>query len=57
MRCADISADRDTDGQWIIAKAVFSGSVDGTVKLVRTNNILLQDKLFVTKCQILSYEV
>ncbi|XP_033966316.1 uncharacterized protein cusr [Pseudochaenichthys georgianus] len=33
MRCADISADRDTDGQWIIAKAVFSGSVDGTVKL------------------------
>ncbi|KAF3844143.1 hypothetical protein F7725_016191 [Dissostichus mawsoni] len=33
MRCADILADRDTDGQWIIAKAVFSGSVDGTVKL------------------------
>ncbi|KAK5866225.1 hypothetical protein PBY51_020432 [Eleginops maclovinus] len=32
MRCADISADRDTDGQWIIAKAVFNGAVNGTVK-------------------------
>ncbi|KAM7418803.1 hypothetical protein PAMA_016095 [Pampus argenteus] len=33
MRCADISADRDTDGQWTIAKAVFNGTVTGTVRL------------------------
>ncbi|XP_044201649.1 uncharacterized protein cusr [Thunnus albacares] len=33
MRCADISADRDPDGQWTIAKAVFSGTLTGTVRL------------------------
>ncbi|XP_051241310.1 uncharacterized protein cusr [Dicentrarchus labrax] len=33
MRCADILADRDSDGQWIIAKAVFNGTVTGTVRL------------------------
>ncbi|TNN57529.1 Cell surface Cu-only superoxide dismutase 5 [Liparis tanakae] len=33
MRCADISADRNTDGQWTIAQAVFNGTVNGTVKL------------------------
>ncbi|XP_068448638.1 uncharacterized protein cusr [Clinocottus analis] len=33
MRCADISADRDTDGQWTVAQAVFNGTVNGTVKL------------------------
>ncbi|XP_029293117.1 uncharacterized protein cusr [Cottoperca gobio] len=33
MRCADISADRATDGQWTIAKAVFNGIVTGTVKM------------------------
>lgn len=38
MRCADISADRDTDGQWTTATAVFNGTVTGTVRLVRTNN-------------------
>ncbi|XP_040000974.1 uncharacterized protein cusr isoform X2 [Xiphias gladius] len=33
MRCADISADRDADGQWAIAKAVFNGTVTGTIRL------------------------
>ncbi|XP_032385409.1 uncharacterized protein cusr isoform X1 [Etheostoma spectabile] len=33
MQCADVLAGRDTDGQWIFAKAVFSGTVTGTVKL------------------------
>ncbi|XP_054460526.1 uncharacterized protein cusr isoform X2 [Anoplopoma fimbria] len=33
MRCANISADRNTDGQWTVAKAVFNGTVNGTVKL------------------------
>ncbi|XP_075946515.1 uncharacterized protein cusr [Anarhichas minor] len=33
MRCANISADRDTDGQWVVAKAVFNDTVTGTVKL------------------------
>lgn len=33
MRCADILAERDTDGQWTIAKAVFNGTVTGTVRL------------------------
>ncbi|KAK9539887.1 hypothetical protein VZT92_002373 [Zoarces viviparus] len=33
MRCANISADRATDGQWVVAKAVFNDSVTGTVKL------------------------
>lgn len=35
MRCADILADTDTDGQWIIAKAVFDDTVTGEVALVR----------------------
>lgn len=39
MKCADISAERDTDGQWTVAKAVFRGTVNGTVLLVRINNI------------------
>ncbi|XP_071361370.1 uncharacterized protein cusr [Trachinotus anak] len=33
IRCADISADRDTDGQFILAKVVFNGTVTGTVRL------------------------
>ncbi|XP_040891131.1 uncharacterized protein cusr [Toxotes jaculatrix] len=33
MRCADISADRNADGQWTIARAVFNGTVTGTVRL------------------------
>ena len=36
MRCADISAERDTEGQWTTAKAVFNGAVTGTVRLVRS---------------------
>lgn len=35
MRCADILADTDTDGQWIIAKAVFNDTVTGEITLVR----------------------
>ncbi|XP_037620900.1 uncharacterized protein cusr isoform X2 [Sebastes umbrosus] len=33
MRCVNISADRNTDGQWTMAKAVFNGTVNGTVYL------------------------
>ncbi|XP_035493913.1 uncharacterized protein cusr [Scophthalmus maximus] len=33
MRCADISSERDTEGQWTIAKAVFNSKVTGTVQL------------------------
>ncbi|XP_061577430.1 uncharacterized protein cusr [Cololabis saira] len=33
MTCADISADKDADGQWTIARGVFSGAVTGTVRL------------------------
>ncbi|XP_034454481.1 uncharacterized protein cusr isoform X2 [Hippoglossus hippoglossus] len=33
MRCADISAERDTEGEWTTAKAVFNGAVTGTVRL------------------------
>ncbi|XP_059187093.1 uncharacterized protein cusr [Centropristis striata] len=33
MWCSNILADRDADGQWTIAKAVFNGTVTGTVKL------------------------
>ncbi|XP_069022748.1 uncharacterized protein cusr [Embiotoca jacksoni] len=33
MRCADISAERNADGQWTTAMAVFSGEVNGTVTL------------------------
>lgn len=35
MRCADIQADGDPDGEWISAKAVFDGAVSGAVALVR----------------------
>uniref|UniRef100_A0A8C2WBV7 Superoxide dismutase copper/zinc binding domain-containing protein n=1 Tax=Cyclopterus lumpus TaxID=8103 RepID=A0A8C2WBV7_CYCLU len=43
MRCADISADRNTDGQWTIAQAVFNGAVTGTVKLVRAKVFSTRD--------------
>lgn len=33
MQCSDIVADRATDGQWTMAKAVFNGTVTGTVTL------------------------
>ncbi|KAF3687413.1 hypothetical protein EXN66_Car003085 [Channa argus] len=33
MKCADITAERNTDGQWTEAKAVFSGTVTGTVRM------------------------
>lgn len=33
IRCANILADRLTDGEWVIAKAVFNGTVTGTVRL------------------------
>ncbi|XP_062420638.1 uncharacterized protein cusr isoform X2 [Pungitius pungitius] len=33
LRCADLSADRDTDGQWVVATAVFNGRVTGTVTM------------------------
>lgn len=36
MQCTDILADRDSDGQWTIAKAVFSSPVTGTVTMVKT---------------------
>lgn len=48
MQCADILADRDTDGQWTIAKAVFSGTVTGTVTLVRTTTA----KVFFTNANL-----
>ncbi|KAF7223773.1 putative LOC107390678-like protein [Nothobranchius furzeri] len=35
LRCANILAERNTDGQWTIAKAVFSGAVMGTVRLLQ----------------------
>ncbi|XP_013868943.1 uncharacterized protein cusr [Austrofundulus limnaeus] len=35
LRCANISAIRNTDGQWTIARAAFSGSVNGTVRLLQ----------------------
>nr|XP_057901922.1 uncharacterized protein cusr [Doryrhamphus excisus] len=35
MQCATISADRNTDGEWVNAMAVFSGSLNGTVKLAQ----------------------
>lgn len=51
MQCADILADRDTDGQWAIAKAVFNGTVNGTVTLVRatTAKIFFQKYTFTRK--------
>lgn len=42
IRCANILADRLTDGEWVIAKAVFNGTVTGTVRLVR----IITDKVF-----------
>ncbi|KAM9313923.1 uncharacterized protein cusr [Pholidichthys leucotaenia] len=33
IRCATIFADRNTDGEWIIAKATFNGTVTGTVMM------------------------
>ncbi|KAG7486314.1 Xaa-Pro aminopeptidase 1 [Solea senegalensis] len=33
MRCADISHERNSEGQWTIAKAIFNGTVTGTVQL------------------------
>ncbi|KAM8879791.1 uncharacterized protein cusr [Spinachia spinachia] len=33
LRCVDLSAERDTDGQWVVATAVFNGTVTGTVTL------------------------
>ncbi|KAM4585276.1 uncharacterized protein cusr [Odontesthes bonariensis] len=33
MRCADISAERNADGQWTTAKADLRGGVTGTVRL------------------------
>lgn len=33
MRCANISAVQDTDGQWIIARAHFTGTVTGSVRM------------------------
>ncbi|XP_077379676.1 uncharacterized protein cusr [Festucalex cinctus] len=35
MQCADVAAVRNTDGQWTIAKAVFTGSLNGTVRMVQ----------------------
>ncbi len=35
MRCADISAEDSPDGNWVIAKAMFSSAVTGTVTMVR----------------------
>ncbi|XP_055013793.1 uncharacterized protein cusr isoform X2 [Boleophthalmus pectinirostris] len=31
MRCADITADKDTDGHWAMAKGVFNSTLTGTV--------------------------
>lgn len=35
MRCADISAEDNPDGNWVTAEAMFSGAVTGTVMMVR----------------------
>ncbi|XP_061625414.1 uncharacterized protein cusr [Phyllopteryx taeniolatus] len=35
MQCADLTADRNTDGQWTIAKAMFKGSLNGTVRMLQ----------------------
>lgn len=34
MRCADISAENLTDGNWVTAKALFDDAVTGTVTMV-----------------------
>lgn len=36
MRCTDISAEDAPDGNWVIAEAMFSGEVNGTVMMVKT---------------------
>lgn len=51
IRCADILADRLTDGEWVIAKAVFNGTVTGTVRLVR----IITDKVFGTHLMFLIF--
>lgn len=33
MQCADISAENSTDGHWVLATAVFTGPVSGSVRL------------------------
>lgn len=33
IQCADVQGDRDAEGQWAAARAVFSGAVTGTVSL------------------------
>ncbi|MEQ2256100.1 hypothetical protein ILYODFUR_020848, partial [Ilyodon furcidens] len=33
MRCADVSVDRNTGGQWTLAKATFNGTVTGTITM------------------------
>lgn len=48
MRCADIQADRDPDGQWISATAVFNGTVTGAVALVRAEKNNHDGHLFIT---------
>lgn len=35
MWCADISAEDSPDGNWVIAKAMFSSAVTGTVTMVK----------------------
>lgn len=35
----DLSADRHTDGQWVVATAVFNNTVTGTVTLVRATDL------------------
>ncbi len=51
IRCADILADINTGGQWTVAKAVFSGSVTGTIRLVRTK----RSQCLLHKCYIICY--
>lgn len=51
IRCANILADRLTDGEWVIAKAVFNGTVTGTVRLVR----IITDKVFGAHLMFLIY--
>lgn len=51
IRCANILADRLTDGEWVIAKAVFNGTVTGTVRLVR----IITDKVFDAHLMFLIY--
>lgn len=34
MRCADISAENVTDGNWVTAKATFNDAITGTITMV-----------------------